>query len=91
MSYIDQLKKLKDEEKLLLDKKKKVLIVRKTEIGRIAEKLDILEIPNELIAGALLQIKNADSAMIERFKKEGERFLKPRSKSSKTQKASAAA
>ena len=91
MSYIDQLKKLKDEEKLLLDKKKKVLTVRKSEIGKIAEKLDILEISNELIAGALFQIKNADTSTLERFKKDGERFLKPRTKSSATQKASAEA
>lgn len=86
MAYVDQLKKLKDEEKLLLDKKKKIIDTRKAEVGRIAERMDILEVSNAVIAGALLQLKNADKAVLERFENEGKRFLRPRTKSSASEK-----
>lgn len=86
MAYVDQLKKLKDDEKLLLDRKKKIIDTRKAEVGRIAERMNILEISNAVIAGALLQLKNSDKSVLERFENEGERFLRPRTKSSSVEK-----
>ncbi len=77
MAYIDQLKKLNNDVKSLQDKKKKIIETRKGEIGKLAEKIDILEFSDEIIAGALNSLKTATKDVLEGFENDGKRFLRP--------------
>ena len=78
MSFIEDLKKLKENERSLIEKKNKIIETRKNEIGKLAEKLELLETDNAIIAGALMAIKSADKDLLAGFENDGKRFLEPR-------------
>jgi len=86
MGFSGQLKRLKEEELALIEKKKKLFETRKNEIGRLAEKIEVFYIEDEVIAGALLAAKNSNAEIIAGFKAEGARFLESRKNSPATQK-----
>lgn len=68
--YGARLKTLREEQQRLERKQTQLLEKRRTEIGRLAEKLGILETDDDAIAGALLELKSAlgDSAGDERLR-----------------------
>ena len=86
MGFTSQIQKLKEEELQLIEKKKKIFESRKNEIGRLAEKIQVLELSDSVIAGAFLALKNADKNLIAGYEESGKRFLKPREKSQKNKK-----
>jgi hypothetical protein len=59
--YGSRLKALKQEQQRLERKQAELLDKRRIEIGRLAEKLDVLEIDDDALAGILLELKDAVS------------------------------
>jgi hypothetical protein len=57
--YGSRLKALKDEQQRLERKQTELLEKRRAELGRLAEKVGVLEIDDDAIAGALLELKAA--------------------------------
>jgi hypothetical protein len=57
--YVSRLKALKEEQLRLERKPAELLDKRRIEIGRLAEKLDVLEIDDDALAGVLLELKDA--------------------------------
>jgi hypothetical protein len=59
--YGSRLKALKQEQARLERKQAELLAKRRGEIGRLVEKLDLLEADDDALAGALLEFKEASS------------------------------
>jgi hypothetical protein len=59
--YGSRLKALKEEQQRLERKQAELLDKRRIEIGRLAQKLDVLEIDDDALAGVLLELKDAVS------------------------------
>ena len=59
--YGARLKALKEEQQRLERKQAELLEKRRAEIGRLAEKLGLLEADDDALAGALLELKDAIS------------------------------
>ena len=57
--YGARLKALKEEQQRLERKQAELLEKRRAEIGRLAEKLGLLEADDDTLAGALLELKDA--------------------------------
>src|SRR5215469_3920815 len=57
--YGTRLKALKEEQQRLERKQAELLEKRRAELGRLAEKVGVLEIDDDAIAGALLELKSA--------------------------------
>jgi hypothetical protein len=61
VKYLDKIRELEDEYKSTLEKlegeKVKLLEARKLEVYKLIDKLNIFNIDNDLIAGAILQLK----------------------------------
>jgi hypothetical protein len=57
--YAARVKALREEQQRLERKQVVLLEKRRTEIGRLAEKLGVLEIDDDALAGALLELKTA--------------------------------
>ena len=57
--YGVRLKALKEEQQRLERKQAELLEKRRAELGRLAEKVGVLEIDDDAIAGALLELKSA--------------------------------
>ena len=57
--YAARVKALREEQQRLERKQAELLEKRRTEIGRLAEKLGVLEIDDDALAGALLELKAA--------------------------------
>lgn len=58
-AYATRLKALKEEQQRLERKQAQLLDNRRAEIGRLAEKLGLLEVDDDALAGALLELKDA--------------------------------
>ena len=57
--YGARLKALKEEQQRLERRQTELLEKRRAELGRLAEKIGVLEIDDDAIAGALLELKSA--------------------------------
>ena len=57
--YGTRLKALKEEQQRLERKQAELLEKRRAELGRLTEKVGVLEIDDDAIAGALLELKSA--------------------------------
>ena len=57
--YAARLKALKEEQQRLERKQAELLDKRRAEIGRLAEKLGVLEVDDDALAGVLLELKDA--------------------------------
>jgi hypothetical protein len=57
--YGARLKALKEEQQRLERKQTELLEKRRAEIGKLAEKLGLLEADDDILAGALLELKDA--------------------------------
>ena len=57
--YGARLRALKEEQQRLERKQAELLEKRRAELGRLAEKVGVLEIDDDAIAGALLELKSA--------------------------------
>ena len=57
--YGSRLKALKEEQQRLERKQAELLEKRRVEIGRLAEKLGVLEVDDDALAGVLLELKDA--------------------------------
>jgi hypothetical protein len=57
--YGTQVKTLRDEQERLEHKQAELLEKRRVEVGRLAEKLGVLEADDDALAGALLELKDA--------------------------------
>jgi hypothetical protein len=58
-AYAARLKALKEEQRRLERKQAELLDKRRAEIGRLAEKLGLLEADDDALAGVLLELKGA--------------------------------
>jgi hypothetical protein len=79
-----QLQALKAEQQRLARKQAELLDKRRAEIGKLAERLGLLEADDDLLAGALLELKTAITANDPRLKEwrsHGATFLKRTTKS----------
>ena len=57
--YAARIKALKEEQAKLARKQAELLEKRRAEIGKLAERVGVLETTDDLIAGALLELKDA--------------------------------
>ncbi|MHB8595139.1 MAG: conjugal transfer protein TraD [Acidimicrobiales bacterium] len=57
--YAARIKALKEEQAKLAHKQADLLEKRRAEIGKLAERVGVLETTDDLIAGALLELKDA--------------------------------
>jgi len=76
--YKSRLKALKDEQARLERKQAELLERRRTELGRLLERLELLEADDEALAGALLELKEAlakrDDERLARWRAAGASF-----------------
>ena len=71
VSYFEAIEALEQEKKVLEKRKVELMKVRKDEILQIIEKTNAIEVPNNLLAGALLFLndkKNETHPILEEFK-----------------------
>jgi hypothetical protein len=74
-----QLQALKAEQQRLARKQAELLDKRRAEIGKLAERLGLLEADDDLLAGALLELKAAiaaNDARLKEWRAHGATFLK---------------
>jgi hypothetical protein len=79
--YSHKLKALEAKKQKLLDEETKLLDKRKKEIGVMAERCGVLVVPDTVLAGILLEVKEAVAAKDNRLKEweaNGARFLQVR-------------
>src|SRR5258708_33637959 len=57
--YASQLKALKDEQTRLAHKQAELLDKRRAEVGKLVERIGVLEAEDDLLAGILLELKDA--------------------------------
>jgi len=57
--YAAQLKALKDEQTRLAHKQAELLDKRRAEVGKLVERIGVLEAEDDLLAGVLLELKQA--------------------------------
>lgn len=79
--YSHKLKALEAKKQKLLDEEAKLLDKRKKEIGLMAERCGVLVVSDTVLAGILLEVKDALSAKDNRLKEwetNGARFLQVR-------------
>ena len=92
MSAIEKLEEIKNKRKLLDQEELELIKKRKDEIVAIIEKLGILHLDNELIAGALIAVGNAylkkDEAALDSFRRSGANFRTKKQNATRSKKAS---
>ena len=85
--YAARVSALKSEQARLAQQQLELTAQRRTEIGKLAEKLGVLEADDESLTGVLLDLKHAiegDDPRLKEWREIGARFRRPRSDSKHT-------
>jgi len=83
---LQRLQALDKQEKELLEKKQALFNQRKSEIAELAERCNIMLVPDEILAGLFLELKQAledKSEKLQEWEALGARFLKPKKRNKK--------
>ena len=80
--YAARIANLKSEQAKLAQRQSELAAQRREEIGRLAEKLGVLETDDDVLAGVFLELKSAignDSSRLKQLRDAGCRFRSPKS------------
>lgn len=85
--YATKLSELAKKKQRLLDEEDKLIKQRKADIADLAERLTVLTVPDEIIAGVFVELSQAltdQSHRLKEWETQGARFLKLRKSAIKT-------
>jgi hypothetical protein len=91
--YAARIANLKTEQAKLAQRQSELASQRREEIGRLAEKLGVLETDDDVLVGMFLELKSAkesDGSRLKQWQDAGCRFRSPKSERSKRHTADAA-